>query len=352
MSTKIKFSDFEIIPIMKSVRKEEMSDSVYFSNKYSRYISNSRLKWINPLEEGTPELYQNPPRLNTTSLVNGSAVHECLLQPDEFELAPKLNKPTAKLGAVVEMVYSLRRKGWKLYDAIRESCNKVSYYVNSIDKKIPSIIEKGISYYLARLEYDKQNKTKEQIFLSDADYNTVFGCLESCYNNKNFMSKLHPTDVFGDSIESYCEDALFMDFLVRYKDRCVTLPFKLKIDNWTIDEDSKTVTLNDLKTSGKFVGLFMDPEAGSMEHYHYYRQMGVYGMILWHYLEKTRGVNKNTGWKLDVNMLVVQTIPPYTSRCFPVNKTLLKRGINEFEQLMKRIAYYEIFGYKKEVEFI
>lgn len=44
MSTKIKFSDFEIIPIMKSVRKEEMSDSVYFSNKYSRYISNSRLK--------------------------------------------------------------------------------------------------------------------------------------------------------------------------------------------------------------------------------------------------------------------------------------------------------------------
>lgn len=75
-------------------------------------------------------------------------------------------------------------------------------------------------------------------------------------------------------------------------------------------------------------------------------------MILWHYLEKTRGVNKNTGWKLDVNMLVVQTIPPYTSRCFSVNKTLLKRGINEFEQLMKRIAYYEIFGYKKEVEFI
>lgn len=98
--------------------------------------------------------------------------------------------------------------------------------------------------------------------------------------------------------------------------------------------------------------MFMDPTEGSMEHYHYYRQMGAYGSILWKYLEKTRGVNKNTGWKMDVNMLVVQTIPPYTSRCFSVNKTQLKRGINEFEQLMKRVAYYEIFGYKKEVEFV
>ena len=111
MQTQVKFSDFEIIPIMKSVRKEEISDEIYFSNKYSRYISNSRLKYINPAEEGSPQLFKTPPRLSTTSLVIGSAVHECLLQPAEFELAPKLGKPTAKLGAVVEMVYNLRRKG-------------------------------------------------------------------------------------------------------------------------------------------------------------------------------------------------------------------------------------------------
>lgn len=352
MQTRVKFSDFEIIPIMKSVRKEEISDEIYFSNKYSRYISNSRLKYINPAEEGNPQLFKTPPKLSTTSLVNGSAVHECLLQPAEFELAPKLGKPTAKLGAVVEMVYDLRRKGWKLKDAIYEACNKVSYYVNSIEKKIPSIIEKGIKYYTARLEYDKKKREKEQIFLSDSDHNTVTGCLKSCYNNQAIMNKLHPTDIFGDPIESYCEDALFMDFLVTYKDKYVKLPFKLKIDNWTIDEENKVVTLNDLKTSGKFVGIFMDPTEGSMEHYHYYRQMGAYGSILWKYLEKTRGVNKNTGWKMDVNMLVVQTIPPYTSRCFSVNKTQLKRGVNEFEQLMKRVAYYEIFGYKNEVEFV
>lgn len=44
MNKKIKLSDFEIVPIMKSVHKEEISDAQYFGKSYSRYISNSRLK--------------------------------------------------------------------------------------------------------------------------------------------------------------------------------------------------------------------------------------------------------------------------------------------------------------------
>lgn len=270
---KIKFSDFEIVPIMKSVHKEEISDAVYFGKKYRNYISNSRLRWIDPSREGTPELYKNPPKLTTQSLQIGSFIHEVLLQPEEFELAPKLGKPTAKLGAVVEEVYNLRRKGKKIYDAIHEACEKVTYYVNSIDRKIPSIIEKGLSYYLARLEYDKKVYEKEQIHLSDSDYKTVSGCLESCWNNRVIMSKLKPTDVFGDPIQSFNEDALFIDFLVTYKGRCTTLPFKLKADNWTIDFDEKIVTLNDLKTTGHFVDGFMEP-GHSFDKFAYHIQMG------------------------------------------------------------------------------
>lgn len=176
-------------------------------------------------------MYKNPPRITTQSLSIGSAVHEVLLQPEEFELAPKLGKPSAKLGAVIEEVYRLRKKGKKIYDAIHEACNKITYYVNSIDRKIPYIIEKGLAYYMLRREYDAVTYTKEQIHLSDADYKTVSGCLESCHNNRVIMSKLHPTDAFGDPIQSFNEDALFIDFLVTYKGRCVTLPFKLKADN-------------------------------------------------------------------------------------------------------------------------
>ena len=167
MQEQIKFSDFEIIPVMKSVRKEEIDDKTYFGKNYSRYISNSRLKWIDPEREGAPSLYKNPPRFTSQALNIGSAVHEVLLQPEEFELAPLLGKPTAKLGAVVEMVYELRKKGYKIYDAIHEACNKVSYYVNSIDKKIPFVIEKGLKYYLARKEYDKRKEKSNYICARD-----------------------------------------------------------------------------------------------------------------------------------------------------------------------------------------
>lgn len=350
MQTQIKFSDFEIIPVMKSVRKEEIDDKTYFSKKYSRYISNSRLRYIDPSRGGTPSQYKNPPTFTSGSLVIGSAVHEVLLQPNEFELST-LTRPSAKLGKVIEMVYELRRKGWKLYDAIHEACNSVVYYVNSIDKKIPSIIKSGIEYYVTRLKLDKQQHEKEQIYLGESDHKIVSSCLQSCYDNRTLMNKLRPTDMFGDPIEAYNEDALFIDFLVTYKGRCVTLPFKLKADNWTIDYDSKVVTLNDLKTTGHLISGFMDP-GHSFDNFAYDIQMACYSHVLWYYCEKNFGVCKNQGWKLEANMLVVQTQSPFTSQCFAVSKSRLKQGWDKFERLMKRVAYYEIFGYENKVKFV
>ena len=353
MSSFIKFSDFEIVPVSSSVRNVEMDDATYFSNKYSKYISNSRLKWIDPEANGSPQLFKSPPRIVTSSLETGSSVHEILLQPEEFELAPKFNKPTAKLGKVIEEVYKFRKQNLSIYQSIRKACEKVEYYVNQIDKKILYIIQKGYVYYLSRYAYEKQNTSKTQIFLSDSDYETVSNCLQSCYDNRKLMNLLYPTTLFGDKIESHCEDAFFIDFVVTYKKRhCTTLQFKLKADNWTIDYDEKIVTLNDLKTTSTPVQWFMNPEYGSMAKYRYDRQMAAYSSVLWHYCIRHFGVCKKQGWDLKANMLVVQTTPPYTSACFPVGRDLLKQGRIQFEQLMKRVAYYEIFGYDKEVEFI
>ncbi|MBO7211820.1 MAG: PD-(D/E)XK nuclease-like domain-containing protein [Methanobrevibacter sp.] len=353
MNSKIvKFSDFTIVPVLKSIKNIAMDDETYFSSKYSKYISNSRLKWIDPESDGSPDLFKSPPRITTNSLSIGSSVHEVLLQPDEFELAPKFNRPTAKLGQVIEEVYKFRKQNLSIEQSIRRACEKVGYYVNQINKKIPMIIEKGITYYLSRYAYEKQSFNKTQIFLSDSDHDVVSSCLESCYNNNKLMNFLYPKDIFGDKIESHCEDAFFIDFVVTYQHRhCTTLRFKLKADNWTIDYDEKVVTLNDLKTTSKPVQWFMHPEYGSMTKYRYDRQMACYSNILWYYCVQNFGVCKNQGWTLKANMLVVQTTPPYTSACFPVDRSLLKKGQLHFEQLMKRVAYYEIFGYEKEVDF-
>ena len=163
------------------------------------------------------------------------------------------------------------------------------------------------------------------------------------------MSKLHPTDVFGDQIPSFNEDALFMDYLVVYKGRCFTLKFKMKADNWSINFDDKIITLNDVKTSGHHIEGFMD---GSFINFNYARQMGCYSAVLWEYCAKEFGVSTKTGWKLDANMLVVETIPNHLSGCFNVPREELARGKRQFDRLMKMVGYYNIFGFDKEVEFV
>lgn len=355
---KVKFSDFTIIPVLDSIRNIVMDDETYFSSKYSKYISNSRLKNINPEEGGSPQQFMNPPHLTTSSLNIGSAVHEVLLQPESFVLAPKMDRPTAKLGQVIDRIWVYRQEGMSIYKSIKTACTKVGYYVNQIDKKIPYIIKNGLSYYLKISEPRWVKEGAEEIFLSNNDHDVVSGCLQSCYDNKDIMSKLHPVDVFGDPLESHNEDALFVDFVVTYKGtKCATLKFKLKIDNWTINPDEKQITLNDLKTTSKPVDWFMNEEYGSFQHYHYYRQLYCYGYVLWLYCQKKFGATKNTGWNMDFNILAVQTSPDkyndgqYTSRCFNIRNYYIKKGKIEFEQLLKRVAASEIFGYENDIEF-
>lgn len=50
----------------------------------------------------------------------------------------------------------------------------------------------------------------------------------------------------------------------------ITLPLKAKLDNFTYDSDFQILTLNDLKTTGKYTTEF----SKSFEKYHYHRQNG------------------------------------------------------------------------------
>lgn len=225
----IKFSDFQIIPIQSSVRRIEMSDEEYFSSKYSHCVSNSRLTLVNPEQDGSAKKYFHPPRFETSSLRLGSFIHMLLLQPEEFSLAPKLGRPTAKLGDVMDEIIQNRIKGMSIYDSIINASTKVNYYVNCINKKIRYIIENGIAYYIKSSQY--RSKDSHELIMSDREHDIVSECLKSCHNNKQLMNKLHPIDLFGDALESHNEDAMFMDYLITYKDKHVKLKFKLKIDN-------------------------------------------------------------------------------------------------------------------------
>ena len=351
----LKFSDFRIIPDIDSVHREAIDDGVYFSTEYSKFLSNSRLKWINPEEGGSPQLFLNPPRLLLGALNLGSYIHGSILNPEEFYLAPKIDKPTAKLGLVIDEIERLLKSKKVKFDTfdelVKTAALNVDYYSKTIDSKIDSI-KSAWNKYATRLEEIKPLAEEKPILtLSNTDWDIAHNCVESLKSNSEIMSKIHPTDVFGDPVESFCEDALFIDYIVTYQGKqCATLRFKLKIDNWTIDENVKTITINDLKTTGKPVGHFVEP-GGSLEHLHYYRQLAIYSEILMYYLLKTRGIGKDSGWTVKHNILAVETIMSNYSECFVINDNYIRKGIDEAHELLKRVAACEIFGYDKEYIF-
>ena len=44
--------DIKFEPLLDTLRLQKISDEEYFSEKYAEFISNSRLKYINPKQEG------------------------------------------------------------------------------------------------------------------------------------------------------------------------------------------------------------------------------------------------------------------------------------------------------------
>ena len=87
-----------------SINSLDITDEVYFSDKYSNYISNSKLKLINPDEGGSFKTYLEGLKSKSTgSLDLGSAVHELVLQNESFELNSYI-KPSGKIGKVIHRV--------------------------------------------------------------------------------------------------------------------------------------------------------------------------------------------------------------------------------------------------------
>ena len=101
---------FEIIPDYDSVESKEIDDETYFSSEYRNYISNSKLKLINPDEGGSFETYlKGLQSASSTSLSVGTAVHEVILQEESFEISDQL-KPTAKAGMMIDRIFYYRNK--------------------------------------------------------------------------------------------------------------------------------------------------------------------------------------------------------------------------------------------------
>lgn len=326
-------SDIKLTVLEDSIEFLNIDDSEYFSPKYADYISNSKLSLINPSQGGSIEKYETgfAGGSYSSALEFGSAVHELILQPESFYLEEGISKPTAKLGATVDAIFSFRKKGYSIIKSIRMASDKVDYYKGKLTiNVIKKLIKEGISYYLYLLHYTPI-ENKDPIFLNIKDQIRLKECVKSINENRVIKKLLNPEYIFTKPI-NVNEGTLLVNVKAEYKGKEYILKLKSKLDNFIIDFENNTLYLNDLKTTGHYVSQFND----SFAKFHYARQMAMYFWMLTLYVK-----NKYPDFKPQhfyANMLVVSTIPDHQSKIYHVTTEDQKEGMNEFSYLLRCVV--------------
>lgn len=328
-------NEIKITPILDTLKFGTCPDEEYFKIKA---VSNSRLKLINPLEDGSPEKYnENISSEYNASFNVGTPIHQMILQKQFYYLDHSVVKPSGKLNNVVDCIINNRNKNYSIYDSIRKACETVDYYKNKItDNRIHLIIKECLDFYI---NSKKVVSKKIPIFLDKNNRNSVIGCVAELDTSKKANNVLYPNDC-----RIFNEFYILIDFKITFPNKTEKIiPFKAKLDNFSINYNLKEIIVNDLKSTSKDVSEF----ANSYYKYHYFRQVGIYSYL-------TSLVCKNVFnlqyEKLYSNMVVVSTIPNYNSLIFKVYNEDITNGILEFKELISRVAFHEIYGYDKKFE--
>lgn len=336
----MELKDIKLRPLLETLRMEKISDKIYFSEQYSHYVSNSRLGLINPRQDGSPDkFFTGFKSFFAPALEMGSAVHGLVLQPESFELSEDIGKPTAKLGAMANELYPAFIKGEITMNDVVEASNKVDYYKGKITKDLmSSVIKASTEYWKNRQakEFDLA-QDKEIIYLDNKSLEIVKSCVAALNNNKQVQQLLHPKGILQDPI-SENEQAILLDVEATCPNGEVfILHLKSKLDNYTIDTETNTIVVNDVKTIGKIVSEIDN----NIKKFHYSREFAMYIYLLKLCAEKFYNM-KNP--KIQANYLVVSTIPNFYSKVRPVTYGEIREGFHEFRTLLKYVAYN--IGYK------
>jgi hypothetical protein len=335
-------AQIEIIP--NSVQLVRMSDTEYFSPKYKDYISNSKLGLLNPREDGSIKKFLTGfKNAYSPSFELGTAIHNMTLQKDDYTIA-EITKPNGKLGIFVEKVLIYRRNNQTIAKSMQLASKDADYFAKAFSStRAKTAIKKGLSFYL------KRNKIADDdsiLYLSEGIKMKYEECMQGL-QNKKIQEILYPKSSILTDVEVYNEYAILGELKVTLDSgKTQVIKIKGKLDNFTVDNDINLITLNDLKTTGKPINFFMGNDVrlldendkgyrkwidGSFQKYHYYRQIAMYLWLLQIALNKPDASYK-------ANMVVVETIPNFSSRIFSIKNKDIKKGLIEMKTLIIMLA--------------
>jgi hypothetical protein len=326
----------KLTPLLDTLYLGKLEDAIYFSPKYSEYISNSRLGLLkkdgkDAFLKGFVQGGFNP------SFRLGSLVHELTLQPELFELAPDLMKPSAKLGAMADYLYSsFLMKELVSDEEIYKASDIIDYYKGKMNEDKCSFVRGScIDYWRARKQFESTYHTDKTVEYADTkQIETVAGCVSSLANNKSVQDLLHPKNSLGLDIISENEQAILLDIQIDIEGaEPFIVHLKAKIDNYTIDPVANIITINDVKTCAKDTRVFNEV----VDMYSYNRELAWYAMLLNMCYEKYYNMYNPI---IKGNFLVVSTASPFYSSVYPMNKQHFINGIQDYKHLLKQACYH------------
>lgn len=342
----MKLSDIKITPLLETLKLEDISDDIYFSEKFSNYISNSRLKLIDPDDGGCPaDFFETRPVQRSDSLRFGSTVHTLVLQKDDYLLVDSVDAPTAKAHYMAEYLFNImKKKGTHspTDQEILEASEIIDYYKGKMNsKKILELRGKCNQYWTQRFLFENNYKGEQiPIYLDVKSREKLQSCLASLEKDKAIQKLLNPEGLLQKPITGN-EKAILLDVRIDAPEyEPFVLKLKSKLDNYSMDLDSNTIIVNDLKTTGKLITEFQD----AISRYRYHRELAMYSWLLTMCAKKFYNIENPI---IKGNFLVVETIPDYYTKVVPMTKKLYSDGFKDFSRLLKLVAFYVMHGYEK-----
>jgi hypothetical protein len=329
----------------------DMPDEKYFAIKGCTSIS--RLKLLHPLHGGSPQKYLEGCNFGfNPSLLVGTLTHLEILQPDDFIISDYEGKPSGKLGYFADKVAENRKNGMNIVDSIEKASIDADYYAGKLTtKRRNDAIQKSLDYYLKlrRGEFEPVNG-KEVVVAPKGILDKAKNCINSVKNNYT-IQKLLRQNLFEQK-QFFNEIALFSNIEVTFPDGSKTIvPFKGKLDSVVYDPEKSILYLNDVKTTSKQIEYFMDyvyegvGYEGVLSHSWYYGQLAAYQILLQKYFQEVLHI---TDYSLQTNFFVVETTGEHRSDVKRLNNSYIDTGIQEFKELICRLAWHQTYGFDKE----
>jgi len=271
-----------------------------FKDKYDRgefkfsYSSMNRLRFSPKLFYKDYILKDREVRLDK-HLIEGRLLHLLLLQPDnftnDFALLPG-KIPSEAVRRVLNEVKGLAvgdledlepeiitaLKHQNLYQSIKDDSKRLAKILTDDNKEYFKFLL--VSEGKDIIDQDMYDKTAERV--------------EIVKSKKDIMGLLDPvvTDFELDETETFAESYLECNL------RDLKFGLKGYVDKYIIDHKKRSITIIDIKTSGKSITDFVD----TVDYYNYWMQAAIYTML----------VLKNVpdgiqGYKINFNFIVVDT---------------------------------------------